>query len=540
MIHNRRLATANIGVAIAAFGIATFMALMQSLSRASLDLPWRSAKMYYLSVTGHGVLMALVFTTFFIMALGVAFTTSALDRPLKWPKVGWVAFWIAVVGTAMTTWAILWGKATVLYTFYPPLQAHWAFYVGATLLVVGSWVWGAVVIATYLSWKKDNPGKPVPLAVYGILSTIIVWYLATVAVASEMLFLLIPWSLGLKETVDPLLARMLFWFFGHPLVYFWLLPAYVVWYTVLPREAGGKLFSDPLARMVFALFIILSTPVGFHHQFMDPGIAAGWKMAHTIATFAILFPSFVTAFTVTASLEVAGRMRGATGWFDWIWKLPWNNPLVASVLLSMIMFAVGGFGGAINAAFGMNAVVHNTAWIQGHFHLTVGTAVALTFMGTAYWLVPKLVGRDLELSLLAKWQPYLWFVGMLLFSISNHITGLMGMPRRVYEAGYGGSEIAAQWSGLTLVSALGGILLFVSASFFLLCMLGTVLAGRKAEQPALEFAEPLEGQPTKLLVFDRVWAWVVVAVILVAIAYAYPLADHLAMETFGSPGFKPF
>ena len=201
MIYNRRLATANIGVAIAAFGIATFMALMQSLSRASLDLPWRSAKMYYLSVTGHGVLMALVFTTFFIMALGVAFTTSALDRPLKWPKVGWVAFWIAVLGTAMTTWAILWGKATVLYTFYPPLQAHWAFYVGATLLVVGSWVWGAVVIATYLAWKKDNPGKPVPLAVYGILTTIIVWYLATVAVASEMLFLLIPWSLGLKETV---------------------------------------------------------------------------------------------------------------------------------------------------------------------------------------------------------------------------------------------------------------------------------------------------------------------------------------------------
>jgi cytochrome c oxidase subunit 1 len=253
--------------------------------------------MYYLSVTAHGVLMAIVFTTFFIMGLGVAFTTRALDRPLKWPKVAWAGFWIAVIGTAMTAWAILWGKASVLYTFYPPLQAHWAFYVGATLLVVGSWVWGAVVVATYLAWKRDNPGKPVPLVVYGILSTIIVWYLATIGVAAEMLFLLIPWSLGLTETVDPLLARMLFWFFGHPLVYFWLLPAYVVWYAVVPREAGGKLFSDPLARMVFALFIILSTPVGFHHQFMDPGISAGWKMAHTVTTFAILFPSFVTAFT---------------------------------------------------------------------------------------------------------------------------------------------------------------------------------------------------------------------------------------------------
>jgi cytochrome c oxidase subunit 1 len=540
MIYNRRLATANVGVAIGAFGIATFMALMQALSRASLDLPWRSAKMYYLSVTGHGVLMAIVFTTFFIMGLGVAFTTRALGRELKWSKVGWAGFWIAAVGTAMAAWAILWGKATVLYTFYPPMQAHWAFYIGATLLVVGSWLWGAVIVATYLAWKKDNPGRPVPLAVHGMLATIIVWYLATIGVASEMLFQLIPWSLGLKETVDPLLARMLFWFFGHPLVYFWLIPAYVVWYSVAPREAGGKLFSDPLARMVFALFIILSTPVGFHHQFMDPGISAGWKMAHTIATFAILFPSFVTAFTVTASFEVAGRMRGARGLFDWITKLPWNNPLVASVLLSMTLFAVRGFGGAINAAFGMNAVVHNTAWIQGHFHLTVGTATALTFMGTAYWLVPKLVGRDLELSLLAKWQPYLWFVGMLLFSISNHITGMMGMPRRVYEASYGGSAVAAQWQGLTLVSAIGGILLFVSASFFLLCMFGTVVAGRKREQESLEFAEPIEGLPARPIVFDRVAAWVVVAVVLVAIAYLYPLGSHLGMETFGSPGFKPF
>ena len=69
------------------------------------------------------------------------------------------------------------------------------------------------------------------------------WLLATLGVAAEMLFQLIPWSLGLVERVDPMLARTLFWFFGHPLVYFWILPAYTIWYTVLPREAGGKLGS---------------------------------------------------------------------------------------------------------------------------------------------------------------------------------------------------------------------------------------------------------------------------------------------------------
>jgi len=450
----RRLATANIGFAIAAFGVASAMALMQAVSRANLELPWRSPQMYYLSVTAHGVLMALVFTTFFIMGLGVAFTTHALERPLRWPRLAWASFWVALAGTLAALWAIFWGKATVLYTFYPPMQAHPAFYIGLTLLVVGSWIWSAVIIATYRAWRAEHREAPAPLAVFGMLATIIVWLISTVGVAAEMLLQLIPWSLGWTKTVDPLLARMLFWYFGHPLVYFWLLPAYVVWYTVLPKVSGGKLFSDPLGRMVFALFILLSTPVGFHHQFMDPGISSGWKLVHTFNTLGILFPSFVTAFTITASLEIAGRSRGATGLFDWLGKLRWGDPLVASVLLSMLLFAVGGFGGAINASYGMNSMVHNTAWIQGHFHLTVGSAVALTFMGTAYWLVPKLVRRELELSLLAKVQPYLWFMGMLLFSISNHITGLMGMPRRIYDAGYQGSAVAETWDTADRICAM--------------------------------------------------------------------------------------
>ncbi len=540
MIRSSRLAVANLWVAILAFGVASAMAFMQALSRAALELPWRSAKMYYLSVTAHGTLMALVFTTFFIMAFGYVVAERTLGRPVPHRGLAWTGFWVALAGTLAAVAAILSGKATVLYTFYPPLKAHPAFYIGATLLVVGSWIWGFVVIRSYLLWKREHVGQPAPLALHGTLATVIVWLIATVGVAAEMLFLLIPWSLGFTKTVDPELARMLFWYFGHPLVYFWLLPAYVVWYTVLPRVAGGKLFSDPLARLVFVLFIILSTPVGFHHQFMDPGIPAAWKLFHAILTFGILFPSFVTAFTVTASLEVAGRMHGATGLLDWLKRLPWGDPLVASVLLSMLLFAVGGIGGAINAAYGMNAVVHNTAWIQGHFHLTVGSATALTFMGTAYWLLPRLTGRELELGLLAKVQPYLWFVGMVLFSISNHITGLMGMPRRIYDATYGGAAAAQAWRGLTGISAVGGLFLFASAGFFMLVMLGTGLAGRKREPEPIEWAEPLEPSSPKATLLDRYGLWTLVAVALVLIAYAYPLWSHLHMQRFGSPGYTPF
>ncbi|MGH7521579.1 MAG: b(o/a)3-type cytochrome-c oxidase subunit 1 [Gemmatimonadales bacterium] len=540
MTRGDRLSLAHLWVAIGAFGVASAMAFMQALSRASLDLPWRSARMYYLSVTAHGVLMALVFTTFFIMAFGYVVVTRTLEQEPPSLKLAWMGFWVALAGATAAAAAILTGQATVLYTFYPPLQAHPAFYIGLALVIVGSWCWGAVMLLSYRSWRRTRPDRPAPLAMHGMIATVVIWFIATVGVAAEVLFQLIPWSLGWTSRVDPVLSRMLFWYFGHPLVYFWLLPAYVIWYTVLPRVAGGKLFSDPLARLVFVLFILFSTPVGFHHQFMDPGVSAGWKLLHTFLTFAILFPSFITAFTVTASMEVAGRMRGATGLVDWIGKLPWRDPLFSSVALSMILFAVGGIGGAINASFGMNAVVHNTAFIQGHFHLTVGSAVALTFMGTAYWLVPRLSGRELELSLLARVQPYLWFIGMMLFSFSNHITGLMGMPRRIYDASYGGSAVAEAWRGLTGVSALGGVFLFASAAFFMLVMIGTGLAGKRITPERIEWAEPLHPVTARRTWFDRYWVWTAVAVGLVIVAYVYPLWTHLQMPRYGSPGFKPF
>jgi cytochrome c oxidase subunit 1 len=538
--ETNRLALAHLWVAIVAFGVAAAMALMQSLSRASLDLPWRSARMYYLSVTAHGVLMALVFTTFFIMAFGYVVASRTLGREAGPRGLAWAGYWIALTGTLATAGTILAGKASVLYTFYPPLKAHPLFYIGLALVVVGSWCWSAVMLLSYRAWRRANPDAPTPLAMHGMMATVLIWLIATAGVAAEDLIQLIPWSLGLVPTIDPVLARMLFWYFGHPLVYFWLLPAYVIWYTLLPQVAGGKLFSDPLARLVFVLFILFSTPVGFHHQFMDPGVSAGWKLLHTFLTFAILFPSFITAFTITASLEVAGRARGAKGWLDWLGKLPWRDPLFSSIALSMILFAIGGIGGAINASFGMNAVVHNTAFIQGHFHLTVGSAVALTFMGAAYWLLPRLTGRELELGLLARVQPYLWFVGMMLFSISNHITGLMGMPRRVYEASYGGSPVAATWHALTAVSAVGGVFLFTSSAFFMLVMVGTAWGGRRRDPEPIVWAEPLHPAPTKRTLFDRYALWTAIAILLVIVAYAYPLWAHLRMARFGSPGFSPF
>jgi cytochrome c oxidase subunit 1 len=536
-----RLIIGHIWVAVVAFGLASAMAMMQSISRANLELPYRSARMYYMSVTAHGILMALVFTTFFIMGLGYAVARQEMGE-VKWSKLGWVSFWIAVIGTAMTAITVLSFKASVLYTFYPPMQAHPAFYIGLTLVVVGSWGWCANMIGTWVDARRRQPDRPVSLAMHATTANAMLWVLATLGVATEMLAQLIPWSLGWTAKIDPLLARTLFWYFGHPLVYFWILPAYMIWYAVLPREAGGKLFSEPLGRVVFAIFLILSTPVGLHHQFQDPGIPASWKLFHTGLTMAVSFPSLLTAFTICASLEVAGRLRGGTGLFGWIRKLPWGNPVVSSVLLAMLLFLVGGFGGAINAAYALNSVVHNTSWIPGHFHLTVGSAAALTFMGACYWLVPKVAGRKLELVLLAKVQPYLWFAGMVIFSAIGHITGLMGMPRRVFSGSYANAAQAQSWESLTRFSAIGGMVLFASAGFFVLVMIGTLLAGEKIEPTPITWAESL-GTPDggyRVTMWDRLGRWFIVAVVLVIIAYAIPLWDLLHLTRYGSPGFKPF
>jgi cytochrome c oxidase subunit 1 len=190
----------------------------------------------------------------------------------------------------------------------------------------------------------------------------------------------------------------------------------------------------------------------------------------------------------------------------------------------------------INAAYSMNAMIHNTAWVQGHFHLTVGTASALTFMGAAYWLWPRLTGKPLRLLALAKVQPYLWFVGMLIFSTVNHITGLLGMPRRVYDASYGGEPITHTWQDWTGMSALGGSILFVSAMSFVLVLVATALGKTRETAMSFEYSEALEGPVTRTN-WDRLGLWTGVAVVLVVLAYAWPIWELLRLERFGSRGF---
>src|SRR5690606_9597638 len=151
---------------------------------------------------------------------------------------------------------ILANEGTVLYTFYAPMKASPWFYLGLTLVVVGSWCSGIAVFINYAHWKKNHRGQMSPLFAFLTVATFILWFVATLAVAIEVLFLLLPWSFGWTDTINVMLSRSLFWYFGHPLVYFWLMPTYIPWYVCLPTSLGTKVFRDSLARMAFVLLII--------------------------------------------------------------------------------------------------------------------------------------------------------------------------------------------------------------------------------------------------------------------------------------------
>ena len=313
---DRGLTAAFIAVALIALVGGVVTGVLQALEHAGVNLyPWVAPviKSYYHGLSLHGVLNVLVWTTFFIAGWVPFIACRALDRPLAKPGLGWVTFWLMTGGLLLAAVPLAANAATVMFTFYPPLKAHWAFYVGLTLVVVGTWLIMVNLALTYRAWRAEHPATRIPLAAFMAIATFAMWTMASLGLAAEMLVLVIPWSLGLVAGTDALLARVLFWFTGHPIVYFWLLPAYISWYTLAPRQAGGKLFSDPLARTSFILFLVLSTPLGFHHQYTDPGIHEGWKLLHAFLTFAVFFPSLLTFFNVVASLESGARARGSKG-----------------------------------------------------------------------------------------------------------------------------------------------------------------------------------------------------------------------------------
>lgn len=524
-------------VAFIALFVGGLMGLLQTLVRSGkFTLPWGIG--YYQILTVHGVILGLVLTTYFIIGFQFSLMGKTVGMSLKQRRVAWLSFWIMVIGTVMTAITILLGKASVLYTFYAPLQAHPAFYIGLAFVIIGSWIAGFVNWRQLYVWKKNHPGEKSPLLAFMVTINMIMWFIASLGVAVSVVIQFIPWSLGYAETINVLVSRTLFWYFGHPLVYFWLLPAYMAWYAIIPKIIGGKIFSDSLARMAFILLLFFSIPVGFHHQLTEPGIDPTWKFIQVVLTFMVVIPSLMTAFSIFATFEITGRRKGFKGLFGWFKHLPWKDVRFLAPAIGMLAFIPGGAGGIINASHQMNSVVHNTIWVTGHFHLTAATTVVLTFFGISYWLVPHLTGRILtpKINRLGIIQAIVWTVGMTIMSSAMHIQGLLGGPRRSAFSEYGGTPQAQEWIYYQLAQAVGGTILFIGIILMIYIFVKMAFFAPKGVEEFPIAEEEVDAEPTPKF-FENWKLWVGITVALILFAYTIPFVDIIQNSP---PGSVPF
>jgi cytochrome c oxidase subunit I len=527
--NSRRLALYHYWVAFAVFLPAAMLGAWQMLMRSPLPAPLDDPNAYYASVTLHGTAMAYVVTTFFAMGFGYAVAATSLGRPIRGATAAWIGFGICLTGTLMAVAAILSGRASVLYTFYPPLFGSVWYYLGATLLIGGSMIWVVLMVINMMAWKRDHPGQPVPLAMFAITATALLWAWAASGVELEMIGVVLPRAFGFTSQIDAGLARMLFSVTLHAIVYFWLMPAYIAFYTLVPQAAGGRLYSDTMGRLTFIMFLLFSVPVGIHHLFADPEVSVGFKFLQSFLTFLVALPTLLTVFSICASLEIAGRHRGGRGLLGWIPALPWKEPMILAVGLSLVMLGLGGGGGLINMAYSMNSMVHNTAWIPAHFHLIFGGAVVIMYFAVAYEMWPRITGKPLRSKRLARWQLWLWFWGMMITSIPWHITGLMGQPRRVAIFDFS-DPLLAPMVPLAVLSVIGGFILLASAFLLIFVLIRSQIGEAVLPEP-LRYAlavNPPTRVPRSLNGFAL---WNAILLVFMIVTYGYPIAQFFVLKS---------
>lgn len=533
--NDKKLVLAHLWLSLVLLICALFLGFWQFWFRSPIPPNLGTPTTYYASVTAHGTIIAYAFTTLFALGFGYAVTALSTGAPLRWRNSAWLAFAIIVAGIICVIAAVVHGRASVLYTFYPPLMASALFYVGITLIIVASWFWVAQTIASFYAWKRANRSQPTPLGLYMVAATALLWMWTSVGAAAELIFQLIPLALGWIDRIDVGLARTLFSWTLHGIVYFWLLPAYIALYLIVPEEAGGRLYSDPMARLSFVLFLVFGLPVGLHHLYMDPEHGSAFKFVQGVLTAFVALPTLLTVFSLCASLEIAGRLRGGRGLLGWLTALPWSRPAVLATGLAAIMLGLGGLGGLINMSYTLNAAVHNTAWVTAHFHLIFGGAVVILYFAIAYWLWPMLTGRSLFSVAAARIQLVTWAVGILVLTLPWHAAGVMGEPRRMAFFDYSDAVLRPTiW--LTIVSLLGGVLVLFSGLHFLWNMVRTQFGEKVVSDISLRFARPVfsDGHLPNSLNGFALWNGLTAVALLVA--YGWPVAQFFIYPSSGVAG----
>ncbi|GAA0341791.1 b(o/a)3-type cytochrome-c oxidase subunit 1 [Bacillus carboniphilus] len=537
-LEDARITKSYLSVAFLALLLGGILGLLQGLNRAGLlELPtWLN---YYQVLTAHGLLLVVVLSAFFTIGYFYAGLSHTLGGLLpKVRKMAWIGFWMKMFGFVLAVIPIILNEASVMYTFYPPMAAHPMFYIGLVFIVLGVWMLAFGAFINVAHWRKNNKGQHLPILAFFATGVFVLLFFGSIPVAIEVLTI-IPWSLGWVETINVMVSRTLFWAFGHTLVNIWYLTAVSAWYVIVPKIIGGRRWSDLLTRVVVIALVVMNITGGFHHQIIDPGISESVKFMHVFMSLAIGFPSLMTAYAMFAVFEKTGRRKGGKGVFGWLKKLPWGDVRFLAPFIAMAAFIPAGAGGIVQSTNQLNQVVHNTMWIVGHFHLTLGMSVVMTFFGISYWLVPYVSKRVLtpKINKLGIIQTIIWTLGMIFMSGAMHWVGLLGSPRRTSYTTYGDHATALGWDPYLMFLAVGGTLLIIGVVIQVYAVFHMMFFAPKGttEFPIAEEEE----NATKTPYWTERWGlWIVIMILLVSMAYVIPLTEFMVNAPPGSPPFK--
>jgi len=451
------------------------------------------AEYYYRFLTAHGMNMLIFWIIFFEIAVLYFACTTLLNSRLASVKAAWVSFSLMIIGAVMVNIIVFVGEADVLMTSYLPLLGHPLFYLGIILFAVGALIGVFNFFATvYIARRDKTYTGSMPLVTYGAFAAAIIAVVALLhgAIAMTPTFL---YSLGLVEQPDAGWYRLIWWGLGHQSQQINVCAMVAIWYFIANITTGAKPINEAVCRGAFVLYILFINLASAHHLLVDPGVGAEWKIWNTsYAMYLAVLASMLHGFTVPASVEVSMRAKGyVKGLFGWLRAAPWGNPAFSGFFLSLVIFGfIGGITGVTLGTQQINIIAHNTLRIPGHFHATVVGGTSLAFMAVTYYIVPLLFQRDFKFRRMAKLQPWLFGIGIVLLSFGMSFAGSSGVPRRHWDVEFTGAALPAgfssdayMWLGLV---GIGGIIAFISVLMYIFNVVHAVFLGKKIVGRAMQ------------------------------------------------------
>lgn len=420
-----------------------------------------SSDLYNELFTMHGTTMMFLFAVPIMEAFGVYLLPAMIGtRDLAFPRLSAYGYWCYLFGGILLFSSFLVGTVPDGGWFmYVPLtgkafspdssQDFWL--LGVTFIEISS-IGGALeIIVTIL--KARAPGMSLgrmPIFAWYMLavSFMIVFGFPPLVLGSVLLEIERAFGIPFYDAArggDPLLWQHLFWIFGHPEVYIIFLPAAGLVSSMLPAFARGRLVGYHLIVLAAIGTAFLSFGLWVHHMYATgiPRVALSFFAG---ASLAVAIPSGIQVFAWIATL--------------WNGRPELKVPLLF-IIGFVVIFVLGGLTGVMVAMVPFDWQAHDTYFVVAHFHYVLfGGMVFPLFAALTYYL-PRATGRMLSEGL-GRLSFWLIFIGFNVSFLPMHLTGLLGMPRRVYTYPDG-----LGWNGLNVVSTLGayvvaaGVLVFV-------------------------------------------------------------------------------